>query len=130
MDDRQLLLFSTEQFPLTLDNARSLLLRGLMAGNVVITKHFKQRREERDFTTIDIERVIRYGTLVDQPEYRKDFNNWVFRFSGKCETRKFEARVALDWSEDLEFPTVIYITGICKGDRDGKKTKLRRNSED
>jgi hypothetical protein len=115
MDDRQLLLFSTEEFPLSLDNARKLLLRGLMAGNVLITKHFKQRQEERGFTTIDIERVIRYGTLAGQPEHCSDFNNWMFRFTGKCETKNFEARVALDWSEDLEFPTVIYITGICKG---------------
>ena len=130
MDERQLLLFSTEQLPITIENARLLLLRAVMAGNVIITKYFKIRREERGFTTIDVERVIRHGTLVGQPEHCPDFQNWVFRFSGKCETRNFEARVALDWSEDLELPTVIYLTGTCKGDRDGKKTRSRRRSEE
>lgn len=118
MDDaRQLLLFGPrEEFPLTLENARGLLLRGVMVGNVVITKHFKERQVERQFTTIDVERVIRDGIFACPPEYCKDFKNWVFRISGKCETRNFQARVALDWSEDLEVPTVVYITGICKGD--------------
>lgn len=114
---RQLILFgSHEEFPLSLDNARVLLLRAVMVGNIVITTHFKKRGEERGFTTVDVERVLRDGEIVCDPEHCEDFNNWVFRLAGKCETRNFEARVALDWSEDLELPTVVYITGICKGD--------------
>ena len=126
MDEvRQLLLFPpTEEFPLTLDNARILLLRAVMVGNVILTNHFKKRQTERGFDTIDVERAIRDGSFADVPEYCKDFSNWVFRIFGKCETRKFEARVALDWQEDLELPTVIYITGICKGD-----AKWRRNPD-
>jgi hypothetical protein len=122
MDDaRQLLLFAREEFPLSLDNARVLLLKSVMVGNVLITQHFKERQVERGFTTIDVERVLRDGKF-GAPEFCKDFNNWLFRIIGKCETRNFEARVALDWSEDLEFPTVVYITGICKGEaRWGKK---------
>lgn len=123
---RQLILFGSE-FPLTLDNARILLLRAVMIGNIIITSHFKKRGEERGFTTIDVERVLRDGKIICLPDHNEDFNNWVFRLTGKCETRNFEARVALDWSEDLELPTVIYITGICKGDarwsRQGEKTK-------
>ena len=114
---RQLILFGTqEEFPLSLDNARELLLRAVMIGNVVITGHFKKRGIERGFTTVDMERVLRDGKIVCLPEYNRDFNNWVFRLAGKCETRNFEARVALDWAEDLELPTVVYITGVCKGD--------------
>lgn len=123
---RQLILFSTEEeFPLSLDNARLLLLRAVMVGNILITKHFRERSVERGFTTIDVERVLRDGKIVGCPEHCEDFNNWVFRLTGKCETRNFEARVALDWSEDLELPTVVYITGMCKGD----KTWLRHGGK-
>jgi hypothetical protein len=114
---RQLILFGVEEeFPLSLDNARILLLRAVMIGNVVITAHFRKRGEERGFTTVDVERVLRDGRIVCLPQYNEEFKNWVFRLTGKCETRNFEARVALDWAEDLELPTVVYITGICKGD--------------
>lgn len=118
MDEwRQLILFGTqEEFPLSLENARILLLRAVMVGNTVITAHFKERGEERGFTTVDVERVLRDGRICCPPQYNEDFTNWVFRLAGKCETRNFEARVALDWTEDLELPTVVYITGICKGE--------------
>jgi hypothetical protein len=123
---RQLLLFPpSEEFPLTLDNAHVLLLKAVMVGNVLITKHFKVRQEERGFDTIDVERAIRDGNFLGSPEYCKEFTNWVFRISGKSETRNFEARVALDWQEDLELPTVIYITGICKGDAKWRRREKR-----
>jgi hypothetical protein len=109
-----LLLFGGPEFPLTLDNARVLLLRAIMVGNVIITKHFKTRGQERDFTTVDVERVLRDGKFSADPEYCENFQDWVFRIAGKCDVRNFEARVGLDWSEDLEYPTLIYITGICK----------------
>lgn len=112
---RQLLLFSTgPEFPLSMDNARVLLLRAVMVGNVVITKHFKTRGEERGFTTVDVERVLRNGRFCGEPEYSEEFNDWLFRIAGKCDTRNLEVRVGLDWSEDLDLPTIIYITGICK----------------
>lgn len=111
---RQLLLFHGQEFPLTLDNARVLLLRAVMVGNTIITKHFKLRAEERGFTTVDVERVLRSGRFCADPQYSEDFKDWVFRITGKCDTRNLDIRVGLDWSEDLELPTVIYITGICK----------------
>lgn len=124
---RQLLLFgSDEEFPLSLDNARTLLIRAVMIGNVVITKHFKERGKERGFTTVDVERVLRDGKIARPPEHDRDFNNWVFRLVGKCETRNFEACVALDWTEDLDLPTVVYITGICKGDGIWPRTRNQR----
>jgi hypothetical protein len=136
MNERQLILsFGTEdrEFPLSLENARILLLRAVMIGNILITSHFRQRGEERGFTTVDVERVLRDGEVVSLPRYSSEFNNWVFCLAGKCETRKFEARVALDWTEDLELPTVVYITGICKGDsygrNKGKQTGRRESKE-
>jgi len=121
MDDwKQLYLRGLEEreFPLSLDNARVLLLNALVRGRVHITKHFKERSAERGFTTVDVERVIRSGNFVCPPKFDEANQNWVFRLSGKCDTCNFEARVALDWSEDLEYPLVIYITGVCKkGDR-------------
>jgi hypothetical protein len=111
---RQLLLFETTEFPLSLDNARVLLLRAIMVGNVIITNHFRERSQERNFTTVDVERVLRDGGFSADPMYSENFQDWVFKIAGKCDVRNFEARVGLDWSEDLECPTIIYITGICK----------------
>lgn len=111
---RQMLLFQRSEFPLTLDNARVLLLRAIMVGNVIVTKHFKERSQQRNFTTVDVERVLRDGEFSAEPEYCEIFQDWVFRIAGKCDVRNFEARVGLDWSEDLDCPTIIYITGICK----------------
>ena len=124
---RQLILFGIEEeFPLSLENARVLLLRAVMIGNIAITAHFKKRGKERGFTTVDVERLLRDGKIISSPQYSKDFENWVFRISGKCETRKMEVRVAIDWTEDLDLPTVVYITGICKGDTSWPQRKGNR----
>jgi hypothetical protein len=113
-ETRQLILFG-EEFPLSVDNTRVLLLQAIMVGNVIITSHFSARAKERGFTTIDVERLLRDGAFRGDPEHCEEFNNWVFRVLGKCDTKRFEARVALDWSEDLEYPTVVYITAFFKG---------------
>jgi hypothetical protein len=115
-DNQQMSLVLGGEFPLSLDNAHALLIKAIYLGRVQTTEHFKRRVVERKFTTIDIERAIKCGKIVRAPEYCEEYNNWVFRVKGLCFTRQFEARVALDWSEDLDNPLMIYITGIYKGD--------------
>lgn len=130
MDEwKQLYLRGLEEreFPLSLENARVLLLNALVGGKVHVTKHFRERGVERGFTTVDAERVIRSGNFACPPKFDEAHENWVFRIAGKCDTRNFEVRVALDWSEDLEYPLAIYVTGICKkGERDGTQQPKRR----
>jgi len=111
-----LLVVGAKEFPLSLDNGHLLLVQGIYKGRVHITDHFKKQSKERRFTTIEMERAIKGGRIIAPPEYCEEFKNWVFRVEGLCDTRQFEARVALDWSEDLDDPLVVYITGIYKGD--------------
>jgi hypothetical protein len=115
-DKQQMSLVLGGEFPLSLDNAHALLVKAIYLGRVQPSEHFKRRVIERKFTTLDIERAIKCGKITRAPEYCEEYNNWVFRVEGLCFTRQFEARVALDWSEDLDNPLMIYITGIYKGD--------------
>jgi hypothetical protein len=104
-----------EEFPVSLDNARVLLIQCLEQGRIHLTEHFKTRRAERDFTTLDVEKAIKSCPILAEPKYSATFDNWVFRIEGRCENKLLEFRVALDLNEDLEFPLLIFITGIYKG---------------
>lgn len=115
-----------EGFPVSLDNARLLLVQCLEQGRIHITEHFKLRRSERNFTTLDVENAIKTSQMIAEPVYCAKFDNWVFRINGHCENRLLEVRVALDLNEDLEFPLLIFITGVCKAGTD--KTAKERHA--
>lgn len=117
-----------EEFPVSLDNARVLLIQCLEQGRIHLTEHFKTRRTERNFTTLDVEKAVKSCKLLAEPKYSAKFDNWVFRVEGRCENKILEFRVALDLNEDLEFPLLIFITGIYKGgtsrrNHHGRETK-------
>ena len=111
-----------EEFPVSLDNARVLLVQCLEQGRIHLTEHFKTKRTERNFTTLDVEKAIKSCRIFAEPTYSAAFDDWVFRVEGRCENKLLEFRVALDLNEDLEFPLLIFITGIYKG-----STKRRGN---
>ena len=93
------------------------MIRALEKGRVHLTEHLKQRAAERSFTAVDAERIIRTGSIVGEPEYCPEFNNWRFGLRGKCEGRTLEVRVAVDFNLDLEFPVMLVtvLTGFPKG---------------
>jgi hypothetical protein len=104
-----------QAFPVSLENARVLLIQCLEQGRIHLTEHFKTRRVERNFTTLDMEKAIKSCQTLIEPEYSEKFDNWVFCIRGQCEDRLLEFRIALDLNEDLEFPLMICITGIHQG---------------
>jgi hypothetical protein len=119
-----------EEFPVSLDNARLLLIQCLEQGRIHLTEHFKTRRTERNFTTLDVEKAVKSCQVLVEPKYSAKFENWVFRIEGRSENKAIEFRVALDLNEDLQFPLLIFITGIYKGDTKRRRNYGRDNSED
>lgn len=103
-----------DECPVSLDGAARLFIRALEEGRTYPTEHFKKRGRERGFTTVDAEHVIRGGRIIDEPEPCPNHDTWMFKIAGKCETRRLEIRVALDFKEDLESPRMFLVTGIFK----------------
>src|SRR5690242_7856921 len=91
-----------EELPLSMANARLLILRALETGNVDTTGHIKQRGIERNFTNIDVENVIRNGHFVGKPKFNPDYENWCFVIRGKTEGKVLEVRVGLDLRIDCD----------------------------
>lgn len=105
---------SENKFPVSVENARQLLVRALEVGRIHVTEHFKQRGLERNFNSLDAERVIRHGEVVRGPEYCSKFRNWRFSISGVSCARTLEVCVGLTLDLDLEYPVLALITGVPK----------------
>jgi len=103
-----------DRFPLSLANVHVIIIRALERGFVHVTEHFKQRCIDRKFTTIDAERIAKTGKIRSEPEYSQKFSNWCFCISGRSEGRVLEMRIALDCKQDLDFPLVVFITGVVR----------------
>jgi len=106
---------SPKQFPLSMANARTLLIRAYETGIVETTEHIKQRGIERNFTNVDVENVVRNGQIVGKPKFNAHFENWCFVIRGKIEGKMLEVRVGLAPSADYDSPLLTLITGIRKG---------------
>jgi hypothetical protein len=108
------------EFPASMDNARKLLIRAYEEGSVDTTKHIQQRAVERNFTTVDVENVVRNGSFVGKPKLSPDHQNWCFKIRGKIEGKTLEVRVGLDPGIDFDSPLLVLITGIRKGGPNAK----------
>jgi hypothetical protein len=98
-------------FPLSIDNAHVIIVRAIERGDVAVPDSFKSCCTI--FSTVDVERVIKTGAIVSDPEHVVD-DMWFFRIIGDYETREMEIRIALDLAEDLDFPLVVYIDAQCR----------------
>lgn len=115
---------SESKLPMSLENARIMLIRALDVGRIQVTEHFKQRGRERGFTTVDAERIVRHGTVVGIPTECPQFRNWRFKLTGISCGQVLEIYVGLSMELDLEFPVLAFITGISKGR--GKSCKSKK----
>lgn len=113
--------------PVSMENASVLIARALEDGRVQITEHFRQRAQDRKFTLLEAERVLRRGTIVGYPRYCPQFENWCFAVSGVVESRTLEIRVGVDFNLDLDFPVMALITGIAKGGRKCQSTRHKKS---
>ncbi len=107
--------YSDAEFPLSTTNAQRLLVKALEEGNVDVLDHFKRRCAERNFTTVDAERIIRTGRICGKPRRDSDYENWRITVRGKYEGKRLEISVALDLNVDCETPLITLITGVRKG---------------
>lgn len=91
--------------------ARRILIRALEMGHMSLKPNFEERYDERCFTTVDAEMLIRHGTVIDEGRHDKDFDSFVFRITGKVDGRTWELLVALECEEDYwESPCVTIIS--------------------
>ena len=105
---------SESKFPISSENTRMLLIRALEHGRIHVTEHFKQRSKERGFNTLDAERVVRHGSVKQEPVYCPRFRNWRFTLTGFSYGRTLEICVGLSLELDLDSPVLALITGILK----------------
>jgi hypothetical protein len=99
-----------KRFTLSIENAQVLIARAIERGDVLVPDSFKSCCTT--FSTVDVERIIK-TTIPSDPEHLAD-EMWLFRFVGTCETRVLEATVALDLSEDLDCPQVLFVEARCR----------------
>jgi hypothetical protein len=105
---------SETKFPASVEHIPMLLVRALERGRMHVTAHFKQRSKERDFNTVDAERIIRSGSMKGLPVYCTRFRNWRISVIGDSCGRTLEIRLGLSVELDLDSPVVALITGIPK----------------
>jgi hypothetical protein len=79
---------------------------------------------------LDVEKAVKSCQVLAEPRYSGKFDNWVFRIEGRCENKVLEFRIALDLNEDLEFPLLIFITGIYKGGNKRSNHHGRNDTEE
>ena len=102
--------------PLSPENARVVIQRAWSVGRVQVTPHFRKRSRERDFTTLDVGNVIRYGLACSQAEFCEQFQNHKYRIRLVMEDSTLEVVIALDYSEDYQqVPLVVLVTGYWQG---------------
>jgi hypothetical protein len=102
-------------FPLSMTNGHKLLVRAYESGNVETTSHIKQRCVERRFSTVDVENIVRNGTIVGKPKFAPDYGNWCFILRGKSAGKNLEVRVGLYLDVNCDSPLIVLITGMRIG---------------
>jgi Domain of unknown function (DUF4258) len=101
--------------PLSLENATNVIRKAWHIGRMHVGTHIKKRFAERGVDMIDLENIIRTGSVVGR-EYDDAYKNWKYRMSGTADGRKLDVIIALDSSEDFQdSPLAIPLTVFDKG---------------
>ncbi len=101
--------------PLSVANAEQVLRKAWIAGRSLLGEHFRKRSQERSFSTLDVDRVLRLGKIQGKPEYCPIFCNWKYRVRGQSGEQVLEVVVGLDPNEDFDqCPLIVLITGYWK----------------
>ena len=64
-------------------DALALARKCLTDGRIIVTKHARERLDERDFDLQDVRKVLRWGQISDQPEHDVKHGNWKYRIQGQ-----------------------------------------------
>jgi hypothetical protein len=82
------------------------------------------RMLERDFTSLDVERVLKGGKICEPPEHDLRHGNWKYKIRAPIEGCCLEIVVVIDDQEDYDLcPLILPVTGYWtgRGARDGKR---------
>jgi len=96
--------------PLSLENATIVIRKAWSSGRIHVGTHIKKRFRERGVDMIDLENIVRKGSVITR-EYDEVYKNWKYRMAGSTDDRQLEVIIALDSSEDLsDSPLAIPLT--------------------
>jgi hypothetical protein len=74
---------------------------GLPTQSLTFTAHCRQRARERNFSTEDVWRVLRYGTVGPTPDWDDKRQEWVYRVSGRdYDNEPLTVKVVIDEEHD------------------------------
>lgn len=101
--------------PLSAENAMPVIQAAWSTGRFHSGTHFKKRCRERNIDMLDVENIVRNGTVRGRPEYCEDYKNWKYRVAGVIDERQIEVVIALDPAEDYtDSPLAILLTAYWK----------------
>lgn len=111
------------QAPLSPETARLVALESWgKGGRIRSTDHFRTRSSERNFSTLDVQEVIRHGRPECKAEFCREFNNYKYRFQGMVDGLELRVAFALDATQDYSAsPLVILITGVWRNKTGARK---------
>jgi hypothetical protein len=115
---------STQREPLSLNAAQTIIQRAVSVGRIDFRTYINMRMAQREFTSLDVERVLRSGAVFDGPEYDIKHGNWKYKVRALIDGCALEMVVVIDADEDYDSrPLVIPVTGYWAGDgtRHGKR---------
>ena len=96
---------------LTRDNATTVIRKAWSVGRIHLGTHFKERCAERSVDMLDLENLVRSGSVCGAPEYSEEYKNWKYRMAAVIDERHLEAVIALDPNEDYtDSPLAILLT--------------------
>jgi hypothetical protein len=110
-------------------SAHKIIRNALTEGRVQYGSHFRIRMGERNFDMLDVERVVKFGSVSGPGEHCAAFHNWRYRLSKKVDDHTLTLVIAIDEQEDLDaLPLIILVTGYwCeKRTNDGEKQRKKK----
>jgi hypothetical protein len=111
-------------------SAHRVIRKALFEGRIEYRSYFCMRMRDRDFNTLDVENVLRFGEIDGPGEHSVKFNNWRYLLHKRIEGYSLAVATAIDADEDVdELPLIIPVTDFWRGEgtRDGKKHKAKNN---
>jgi len=114
----------SQQVALSPTAAQAVIHKAAEAGRVDFRSHISARMIEREFTSLEMERVLRCGAVRHAPEYDIKRGNWKYRIGAVIEGCTLEIVLAIDAVEDYDLdPLILPITGCWtgRGTHNGKR---------
>jgi hypothetical protein len=64
------------------DDALKRIRRCLDDGEVIPTKHFREKLEELSMSMVEVLYILRHGLILNEPEFELRYREWNYRIEG------------------------------------------------